>query len=45
MTAVETIGSDEIMNNTLFLCTYHGLTKAMMDFEIEIIKNFVAKFL
>ena len=42
--AVETIGSDEIMNNTLFLGTYPGLTKSMMDFEIEIINNFVAKF-
>ena len=42
--AVETNGSDEIMNNTLSLGTYPGLTKSMMDFEIEIINNFVAKF-
>ena len=42
--AVKTIGSDEIMNKTLFLATYPGWTKSMMDFEIEIINNFVAKF-
>ncbi len=42
--AVESTGSDQIMNNTLFLGTYPGLTKSMMDFEIEIINNFVAKF-
>ena len=39
--AVETIGSDEIMNNTLFLGTYPGLTKPMLDFEIESINNFI----
>jgi CDP-6-deoxy-D-xylo-4-hexulose-3-dehydrase len=33
-------GSDEIMNNTLFLGTYPGLTMAMIEFEIEVIKEF-----
>ena len=39
-----TKGSDEIMNNTLFLGTYPGLTKKMMDFEIKVINNYIAKF-
>ena len=42
--ASETLSSDEIMNKTLFLGTYPGLTKPMMDFEIETINNFIAKF-
>jgi CDP-6-deoxy-D-xylo-4-hexulose-3-dehydrase len=37
-------GADEIMNQALFLGTYPGLTKEMMDYEIEIIKNFVRSF-
>ena len=40
-TAVETEGSDKIMEDTLFLGTYPGLTKEMMDFEINTINNFV----
>jgi CDP-6-deoxy-D-xylo-4-hexulose-3-dehydrase len=36
-------GSNEIMNNTLFLGTYPGLTMAMIEAEIEIIKNFSLK--
>ena len=32
--------SDQIMNNTLFLGTYPGLTTAMIHHEIEVIKNF-----
>ncbi len=39
--AVETEGSDKIMEDTLFLGTYPGLTKEMMDFEINTINNFV----
>ena len=42
--ALDTPNSDLIMNNTLFLGTYPGLTKAMMDFEIETINNFISKF-
>jgi CDP-6-deoxy-D-xylo-4-hexulose-3-dehydrase len=36
-------GSDTIMNSTLFLGTYPGLTKAMLDREIAVIANFVRK--
>ena len=39
--ATDTPGSDQIMNDTLFLGTYPGLTKNMLDFEIEVINNFV----
>lgn len=35
-------GSDLIMNNTLFLGTYPGLTKDMLDHEIKVINNFVS---
>jgi len=35
------IGSDDIMNNALFLGTYPGLTKHMINHEIQIIKAFV----
>jgi CDP-4-dehydro-6-deoxyglucose reductase, E1 len=35
-------GSDEIMASTLFLGTYPGLTAAMMEKEIDVIKEFVA---
>ena len=38
--ATKTTGSDEIMNN-IFLGTYPGLTKSMMDFEIGIINKFI----
>jgi CDP-6-deoxy-D-xylo-4-hexulose-3-dehydrase len=37
-------GADEIMNQALFLGTYPGLTKEMMDYEIGIIRNFVRSF-
>ena len=40
----ETKESDKIMNNTLFLGTYPGLTKSMMDFEIEVINKYISKF-
>ena len=42
--AGEMKGSDEIMNQALFLGTYPGLTKEMMDYEIEVIRNFVRSF-
>ena len=42
--AFDTQGSDEIMSNTLFLGTYPGLTKSMMDFEIDVINNYISKF-
>ena len=34
-------GADKIMKNSLFLGTYPGLTKEMIDFESEIILKFV----
>ena len=37
-------GADEIMNQALFLGTYPGLTKEMMNYEIEAIRNFVRSF-
>ena len=41
--ATEVIGSDQIMNDTLFLGTYPGLTKSMLDFEIDVINKFIEK--
>ncbi len=41
--ASNTLGSDKIMNQTLFLGTYPGLTNNMLDFEIETINKFVDK--
>ena len=35
------IGSDEIMNNTLFLGTYPGLTETMLQQEIKTISKFL----
>ena len=35
-------GSDQIMVNTLFLGTYPGLTEAMVEKEIDVIREFVA---
>ena len=32
--------SDQIMNNTLFLGTFPGLTRKMIEHEIDIIKRF-----
>ena len=34
-------GADAIMNQALFLGTYPGLTKAMMDYEIETIREYI----
>ena len=39
--ATNTEGSDLIMENTLFLGTFPGLTKEMMDFEIKTINEFI----
>ena len=36
-------GADEIMNRALFLGTYPGLTRAMLDYEIEVIHEFVRR--
>ena len=35
-------GADHIMENTLFLGTYPGLTRQMIDYMIEVIRSFVA---
>jgi len=37
-------GADAIMNTALFLGTYPGLTRAMLDYEIETIHRFTASF-
>lgn len=34
-------GADEIMNRAIFLGTYPGLTKVMLDYEIATIRAFV----
>ena len=34
-------GSDDVMNNALFLGTFPGLTKKMIDYEISIIHQFI----
>lgn len=36
-------GADELMNRALFLGTYPGLTPAMLDYEIEVIREFSTK--
>ena len=36
-------GSDEIMNTTLFLGTYPGLTKEMLEAEIAVIRSFCSQ--
>jgi CDP-6-deoxy-D-xylo-4-hexulose-3-dehydrase len=38
----EMVGSDEIMNSTLFLGTYPGLTEPMLESEIKLICSFAA---
>ena len=37
-------GADQLMKQALFLGTYPGLTKAMLDYEIEQIKAFCDKY-
>ncbi len=39
----EMAGSDEIMNSTLFLGTYPGLTEAMLAREVAVISTFVSQ--
>ena len=39
----ETPGSDNIMENTLFLGTYPGLTDVMLNWEVEVIDNFIRR--
>jgi CDP-6-deoxy-D-xylo-4-hexulose-3-dehydrase len=34
-------GSDEIMNSTLFLGTYPGLTSSMLGREIQVVSSYV----
>jgi len=36
-------GADRIMSQALFLGTYPGLTKTMLDYEIEVIQSFIKK--
>jgi len=36
-------GADEIMHRALFLGTYPGLTQAMLDYEIDVIRQFVRR--
>tara|TARA_B100000674_G_C37627717_1_gene817325 strand:- start:58 stop:777 length:720 start_codon:yes stop_codon:yes gene_type:complete len=37
-------GSDFIMNNSLFLGTYPGLTREMLDFEVGVISSFIDEY-
>jgi CDP-6-deoxy-D-xylo-4-hexulose-3-dehydrase len=34
-------GADQIMNRAIFLGTYPGLTKEMLEYEVEVIRRFV----
>jgi CDP-6-deoxy-D-xylo-4-hexulose-3-dehydrase len=36
-------GADEIMNHALFLGTYPGLSREMLDYEIDIIRQFIRR--
>lgn len=36
-------GADEIMHRALFLGTYPGLSRAMIDYEIEVIRKFAGR--
>ena len=38
-------GSDDVMNNALFLGTFPGLTNKMIDYEISIIQQFVDEYI
>lgn len=37
----EMTGADEIMNRALFLGTYPGLSRAMIDYEVDVLRQFV----
>ena len=39
----ELSGADQLMNQALFLGTFPGLTKSMLDYELEQIKTFLTK--
>ena len=34
-------GSDDLMSTALFLGTYPGLTKTMLDYQLEVVRAFV----
>ena len=36
-------GADQIMNEVLFIGTYPGLTREMLDYVVEVIQNFCKK--
>jgi CDP-6-deoxy-D-xylo-4-hexulose-3-dehydrase len=36
-------GADEIMQTTLFLGIFPGLTNAMIDYEIDVIRHLVSR--
>ena len=38
---VQRTGADEIMHRAIFLGTYPGLTPAMLEYEIQVIRDFV----
>ena len=40
----EMTGADQLMNEAIFLGTYPGLTEAMLDREVAVIRDFVAKW-
>jgi CDP-6-deoxy-D-xylo-4-hexulose-3-dehydrase len=37
-------GSDALMNSAIFLGTYPGLTKKMLDFEMDVLRKFAAGY-
>jgi len=37
-------GADSLMNQTLFLGTYPGLTKVMLNYKIDIIKQYTNSY-
>ena len=39
----DTPGADKIMNEVLFIGTYPGLTRPMLDYAVEVIQNFCGK--
>ena len=40
----EMSGADQLMNEAIFLGTYPGLTEAMVDREVAVIRDFVAQW-
>jgi CDP-6-deoxy-D-xylo-4-hexulose-3-dehydrase len=38
--ASDTVGSDKIMNDTLFVGTFPGLTVEMIDYMVDVIVSF-----